>query len=190
MSQTANIELVRNSLEYYDNNMEKNQNFFEKIAYIKFIKKNKEMEHDQVEFYDEDENMFHSSRYEIIGLYVSGLGIWNWAWSVARFPKKRTYIAKKILDYGISLDYKSNRFLKEELVTGKFRISSQIQLEFHAAIASYLSKTPFVLPFISNKQKNREGGPLAVFDKYDDTYDVKISKNDLYYLFLLDPYVL
>ena len=68
-------------------------------------------------------------------------------------PKNTNYVSRKILEYGLDIDYKDISFLKTELITSKFRITDNIQLELHLALASYLSKNPVIFKYAYNPDK-------------------------------------
>jgi hypothetical protein len=175
---TPDVDLVRDSLEYYDKNTEKYKNILNKITYVKFKESINDHEHNYIYLYDEDKKELFNSRYEYIGLYEPSprgfgqtsepsprgfgqtsepsntqhyLSIWTWGWAVPNFNKKNTTIIRKLLMYGTELDPLQN-FLKSELITSRFKINNLIQLDIHAAIASYLSKKPII--FKMKKFKN------------------------------------
>ncbi|AYV84235.1 MAG: hypothetical protein Hyperionvirus20_13 [Hyperionvirus sp.] len=179
------INLIPDSLEYYDNNSEKYTDFFKRVKYVKFIDALKDMEHNNIYMFDNNKNEILKSRYEILGVYNNKSKTWTWAWSIPRFRKNSTHIARKIVNYGMDLDPES-RFLKTELITSRFRITNPIQLDIHAAIASYLSKKYVVYKYIS--YISQFAGPKDVNgliditnipEKYRDEYSI-------YYMFLLD----
>lgn len=187
-----NIDLVKNSLEYYDRNMERYQSFIKRIKYIRFHKTDSEMEHDTVVMFDKDKEEIHKSRYENIGVYTIDSSIWVWAWSIPTLKKNTTYIISQILNYGIKLS-PQERFLKTELVTSRFKISTRVQLEIHAAIASYLAKYPFVLSYIFVPSRMTEDGSEEhsqfEYRQFDELQDLsKLPRNAaIYFLFLMDP---
>jgi len=179
---TTAINLISDSLEYYDNNTEKYTDFFKKVKYIEFIHAVKDMDHNVIRMYDTNKNEILKSRYEIIGVYNNKSKTWTWAWAIPRFRKNTTHIVRKIINYGMDLDPES-RFLKTELITSRFRITNPIQLDIHAAIASYLSRQYVVYKYISyinpsvdiNKRIDITNKPRDHADEYS-----------VYYMFLLD----
>jgi hypothetical protein len=182
-----NIDLVKNSLEYYDRNMERYQKFINKIKYLVFNKTDSEMEHDTVAMFDEHKNAIHTSRYENIGVYTMDSSIWVWAWSVPTLKKNTTYIISKILNYGIKLS-PQDKFLKTELVTSRFKISTKVQLDIHAAIASYLAKSPFILSYVYIDSKEIGDSDPVKYRQFDDLHDLdKLPQHAVvYFLFLMD----
>ena len=176
------INLISDSLEYYDNNTEKYNDFFKKVRYIKFADVMKDMQHNVIFMYDNSKQQILKSRYEIIGVYNNKSRTWTWAWSIPRFRKNTTHIARKIINYGMDLDPES-RFLKTELITSRFRITNPIQLDIHAAIASYLSKKYLVYKYVSYINFTIDQSGLV-----DITNIPKENKDEysIYYMFLLD----
>jgi hypothetical protein len=182
---SGSINLVSDALEYLDNNTDKYEHLFKKVKYVKFVNNENELDHSKIYLYDENKAEIYQSKYEVIGLYNNMSQTWVWAWSIPRMRKNSIYISKKILNYGIDLPSNSQEFLKTELITSRFRISNEIQLDMHAGIASYLSKQPLVYKYKIHLEPD-------IF-KYgeDKLIDVtKIGENPesytIYYFFLLD----
>lgn len=139
------IDIITNALEYYDKNTEKYENVISRIKYYKLIKNNSDLEHNKINFYDKNKELIFQSRYEVLGLYDPGSKTWIWAWSVPRFFKNQTYLSRKILNYGLDIiPEKDINFLKSELISSRFKISNDIQLDLHVSIASYISKSPLI----------------------------------------------
>ncbi|AYV78752.1 MAG: hypothetical protein Edafosvirus30_3 [Edafosvirus sp.] len=171
--------LVADALEYYDKNIDQYGNMFKDIKYISFEIKSSDIQHNIIHMYDKDKNEIFRSNYEVIGLFNNMSKTWTWAWSNPVFSKNTTYISKKILNYGIDLD-PDVKFLKTELITSRFRISSMIQLDIHVAIASYLSKKPVIFKYITYPDiRAGSDGLVELLSLDTDTYTV-------YYLFILD----
>lgn len=171
--------LVSDALEYFDINHEKYDPFFKNVKSIKFEEATNDLDHYKIIFYDKNGNMIGKSRYENIGIYSQKGQIWTWAWSVSTFAKNTINIIRKVLNYGIDID-NSKRFLKNELITSRFKISDKTQIDIHIAIASYLSKQPAT--FIIKKlpyslEKNEIVSDVNFFNDTDDVY---------YFLFILD----
>lgn len=136
------IELVRDALDYYDNNNLKYTNFMNTVRYIKAIPvKNSRV---KLELYDSDNNFIITIEIESLGMYNNNTSTWIWAWAQSNYQKENIIISRKILNYGLDLEAQY-RFLKTELITSRFRISTYVQSDVHIAIASYLAKKPFIL---------------------------------------------
>jgi len=105
--------------------------------------KSSDMDLNSIILYDENQDELLRSKYEFLGIYENTSRIWTWAWSMAVIPKNVTYTSRKLLSYG--LDIPSDQvLLKTELITSRFRIASEIQLQIHCAIAAYISKKPII----------------------------------------------
>ena len=181
-NKSSAINLISDSLEYYDANSEKYQDILKRIKYVKFVDVMNDMQHNVIYMYDNNKNLLIKSRYEIIGVYNNKSRTWTWAWSIPRFRKNTTYIARKIVNYGMDLDPES-RFLKTELITSRFRITNPIQLDIHAAIASYLSKKYIVYKYISYVNFTADiNGLVDITNISKDNID----EYSIYYMFLLD----
>jgi hypothetical protein len=183
MNQSINI--VTNSLEYYDKNREKYDKITSAVKYYKLKKNTSDLDHNRIFFYDKDKKKIFETRYEIIGLYDNATQTWVWAWSVPSFEKNSTFISKKILNYGLDIPSKpENRFLKSELITSRFRISDKVQLDIHVSVASYISKNPMVFRMKRDPSQYDQ-------DVEQDLFEIKKELKDdneyvMFYLFLLD----
>ena len=152
-----NNNLVITSLNYYDTNMEKNNKIFNKIdRYVKNIGNKNELERNTIEFYDSDNKVIKKYEYEIIGMYNVETQLWS----------------RTLLEYGLNLTYDSIEmtYLKAELITSRFRITTSVQLDIHVSLASYLTKVENIYK-ITQKISN------------DDDEN---NKTVIYYLFLFD----
>jgi hypothetical protein len=182
-----NNNIIAQSLEYYDKNTELNKEIINKIQYINIIKKKQGESFNFIELYDKDFNLLKKSKYEILGTYNSAGNIWTWGWSIALLTKELVNTSKKIFNYGFDLD-QDNLFLKNELITSRFKISNKIQIDMHVAIGSYLSKKQFIFSYKiynDNIEKNN-------IVKHKDLQLLNIKKNyenenyNEYYLIILD----
>jgi hypothetical protein len=181
VSSTGNI--LYNAFEYYDKNTEKYEEIFKKVNFISFILIKSEAAHSVMVFYDYRKRELFRSRYEIIGQYDNIVKTWTWSWAIARFLKNSTIIARKIINYGFNLDDSpGSLFLKTELITSRFKITNEVQLDIHAAVSSYLSKQKIVFKYYKYSM-------FGSNDFYNNIRDVPENEKDkfiLFYLFLLD----
>lgn len=181
------IDLVISALSYYDNNKEKFAKFFEKIKYYRVEISPTELELDVIYFYDKNKKVLLESRFEILGSYNNHAKTWLWAWSNPIYSKNRTSISRLILNHGFNIQPEpQNQFLKTELITSRFRIYNQIQLDMHIAIGSYISKSPL----ICNLQDYLDTADIDDTDTnevlYKIIFDPSNDKYILYSLILLD----
>lgn len=181
---SRSIDLVRNSLEFYDKNNQLFDKHFARFKSISYKSNDKDTEHPLIIFYDKDNNKIFESRYEIIGLYNNYGSVWSWAWALPSLDKNVTNISRKILFYGLDIvPSNEDKFLKTELITSRFRISDLIQLDIHVGIASYLSKMPAVFHIVISPERAQETLKLKDIELMGDTAQV-------YYYFLLDAHKL
>jgi len=179
-------DLTLNALKYYDTNNEKYSRLFDKIKYYRIFHttEHTELDHNVIRFYDKDKKEIFRSRYEMLGYYNATVKMWAWGW-IINDKKNEIVLAKKLLNYALDLG-KEFSFLKSELVTSRFRISSEIQLDIHASIASYISKNPLIFKLLST---STPAGHLED-DPSIEIYELqKLTNNsDINYLYLLDDY--
>ena len=149
VEQTNNYSVIKDSLEYYDKNNAKFTKLLKKINYVRFNKTTENSsEYNTISMFDSDRKLICESRYEYIGLYNNDSKTWIWAWSIPRYNKVSTTIARKLIKYGIELD--NNMNLKTELVNSRYKISNVIQIDILLACASYLSKKRIIFPYVSS----------------------------------------
>jgi len=177
-------DLVLNALKYYDTNSEKYSKIFTKTKYYSLEMTQSDIEHNIIILFDKDKNEIFRSRYEYLGLYYSHLKLWVWGWSIASLQKNEILLSKKILNYGIDLG-KDFAFLKSELITSRFRISDEIQLDIHISIASYIAKNPIICriihpPIYSGKLS--EDSQVELYEFQDKLTDDSIVN----FIYLLD----
>jgi hypothetical protein len=169
------IDLVKNSLEYFDKNKDKYESKFKNVKYISTKTSDIDTEQTVKYFYDASFNLLFKSRCEYIGLFDIEYGLWSWAWSIIFLKKKDTAIIRKILNFGTELEPEST-FLKTELVLSRFKITNKIQIDIHLAIVSYLAKKPII--FCQKYSQN------IIDNKYIDVNDPSATSS--VYIFLLD----
>lgn len=183
MDRTRN--LIINSLEYYDKNVEKYHTLSNNIKYYSLKYSENDLEHSQIIFYDKNKEELFRSRYEIIGIYNNYSNTWTWAWSIPFLEKNSVYTSRKILNYGLDIIPSTDtQFLKTELITSRFRVSHPTQLDLHVSIASYLSKIPLIIkiPAHPSMAIGYQIGDIIKIDK--SVY--KYPNYQLYYYFILD----
>jgi len=160
------IPLVTTSLEYYDSNNIKYNKLFKLKSYP--VDKSMLINGDSMMvFLDNEDNELFRLRYEYIGLVINekDSNIWIWSWNLPSIPKNQTNIARKIWNYGATLDlsnsygetldvYNSNIYLKTELTTARIVMTDDIQLDIHLAIASYIGKQPLIYKYKSDGPNN------------------------------------
>lgn len=128
---------VIESLQKYDKNKEINYNYLKdkvdintRDAEITFMKNKKKF------------------KYEVLGILAFNLNIWMWSWAMPLVNKEKTNISRKLLDYGLKIDFKTNdyfnrdllSFLKNRLTNTRIKFTKFKELETHFAICKYLSK--------------------------------------------------
>jgi hypothetical protein len=180
---SPSIQVMQDSLEYYDKNFDIYHNKFKDVKYIKLIPNDSNIIHEQIELYDKDKNLLFKYYYEFIGQYESSMQLWCWAWAIAYIPKKFTIIIRKILLYGVELEYNDYELLKLELITSRFRIMYKIQLDIHLAIASYLAKKPIIFKYLDILNN-----PFKENTFYDITQPINLDTDKFIenYLFLIE----
>ena len=188
-----NITFVTTSLKYLDENNEKYEGILKYAKFIKYILAENDMTNNIVVFYDKNKKEIFKSRYEIIGLHNTHVNTWTWSWAIPTFKKNNTGTARKLLNYGLMLD-PSVKYLKTELITSRFRVADLVQLDIHIAIASYISKNPFVYKYGMARYSVSADGNREISDirkSIDNEGFILINPNTedtlfVYYIFLLD----
>lgn len=185
------MNIIQSALEYYDKNNEKYKSILKKIKYISYSDKN---EYGDVicSFFDKDEKLIFKSKVEIIGKYFVDTNLWVWGWSVPLLDKSLTGIIRNVFLYGTEL-YNTNAtsdiyILRQQLLTSRFFITDNVQIDIYIALSSYLSKNKVTLKLPTIKYTK---GKFAE-DKYD-TEKINITEcldDDGAFFFITDPPVI
>jgi hypothetical protein len=178
------IEIINDALKYYDSNNEIYNSIAKKMKYVKHAPIEKtDIESMKFIFYDENKKELFTSRVEILGKYYNTINAWVWGWGIPYINKALTTIIRKVFLYGTDIDVSTNPenvLLKNELVTSRFRIEDEVQIDIHCAIASYLAKKPFV--FVWYNSPMTEGNEMVEIQN-----DPKFKTDVTYYTFIIDP---
>lgn len=148
-------KIIRNSIEYYDNNKEKINIIISKLRYIKFLYNG--YLNDKIIFYDENKEIILESKTQLLSIYYPKNNIWKWSWSIPSAHKSSTLLVRKILDYAFDLNNENEFMLKYLLLNSQIKIINDLQLDINLALSSYISKIPFIfeynmIPIFSNNE--------------------------------------
>lgn len=187
------MNLLSTSIEYYDKYREFYQSFFDQIKFCKINRKIKDTEHSIIHFYDKNKNKIVSSRFEIIGVYYPIDKHWFWAWALPNIAKNRSFISRKVLNYGLDINTqeKNNntilQFLKSFIITSRTKLQSKLQLDMCLAINLYISKKKIIIPYLNDPKNHHDFIPLSyTFDDIDnDNYD-SYPQKQISFIVLLD----
>lgn len=178
---------VTDSLVEYDKNMKEQKKMLKNAVYYDHIQTENSMENDKIIFYDINDKIIFEADFEAISLYDPDHSLWTWGWGNPSWKRKWTRIISKIFNYGLSLDPEKSFHLKLELVNSRFIISDPIQIDIHLAIASALSKIPYIYPLPLPKDKTEN--KFKVIDKEKRRYNILKDYEEKYkilYLFLFN----
>jgi hypothetical protein len=149
LSDTRMNSIIKNALYYYDSNQDNIIKLLKKIYYFEMIKSNYFTK--KIKLYDIKKNILLESSYEIAAIFNPNTSIWKWAWSISNLDKQYTNISRKIFDYAINLDPINEFLLRDKLITSDIKIFNELQFDIFVSLASYISRSPFILkmPFIA-----------------------------------------
>jgi len=177
------MNIISDALKYYDGNNEKYTSIKRRIKYMKHADiDQKDVEGVKITFYDENKKELFTSRIEILGKYFNNINTWVWGWSLPTYNKSMSSIIRKVFLYGTDIDINNNAdiILRNELITSRFRVADDVQLDIHCAVASYLAKKPFI--FIWKEFLLKFGEMNEVKGPY-----FKGKTDVTYYTFIVDP---
>jgi hypothetical protein len=194
MSDTI-ITVIPDALNYYDNNNDMYSSIIDKISYYRRADVQSNTKNLAYTFYDDNDKEIFTSRVELIGRYQissndNSLKSWTWGWGIPITNKYFTNIIKKVFLYGSDIDVSTGGkisddklILKSELITSRFYVSNDTQVDIHCALASYLAKMPMVLSFANVGNVDKDDKTKFIYTKYD-------GKNKhtgvVYYMYILD----
>jgi hypothetical protein len=177
-----NKDIVNDALKYYDQNNEKYMNIKKKIKFVKHaVADQRDIEGVKLIFYDQDMKEIFTSRVEVLAKYYINVKVWTWGFSIPSLDRSLTALSRKIFLYGTDIDISNpaNILLKNELITSRFVINDEVQIDIHCALASYLAKKPFIFQW---KDFIFTSDVMKVKGEFDD------EKTDvIYYSFIVDP---
>lgn len=152
--------IIRNALEYFDDNKLKH---YDKINSFKFYKVDTKTS--TINFYNKKKEVVLTTKYEYIGKYLPDTHTWIWGWAVSELSKEQVNTSLKTFDYAFEIN---NITLKAELITSRYLITSPIQTDMHIALVSYLSKKPFVYELNTSKKVNITDEIFPIQHKLED----------------------
>jgi hypothetical protein len=182
--------IVSAALKYYDTNNEKYYDLKKKMVYARRVlvpATSIELAGYKIVFSDENKNDLFMSRIEIIAAYFNSMNTWVWGWALATIDKAIISTIAKVHTYGINMEVRNdinNAILRNELITSRFSVSNQTQIDIHCAIASYLSKKPFIFVWrdFSSHEADEYVKIKGEFDLNED------ERTDIsFYMIIIDP---
>jgi len=156
-----NNYLIRNAYTNHDSFWEKYSNLLESI-YSKDVtwdqeKSESDMEPSIIHWKDKNGKTIIKAKYEILGNEITDNNkkLWVWAWAHPLLDKNKTYLSRKILNYGldiIDLDNSINLLLKSLFTTSRLNLNN-IEINFCVTLSLYLTKSiGYILLPITNKK--------------------------------------
>lgn len=146
-------DILKSSFDYYDRNKEMYKRLLQKIgAYYISISTIDDKEF--IYIYDIKKKLLFSSSFEFLSIYSVKNNILIWAWSNPYLQKHMISKSFKMLQYAINLDTKYHLQFKSELIISRYKIENPIQLDTHIALSSYITKSPFIIPYSTDNPEN------------------------------------
>lgn len=193
----STIDIIADSLEYYDSNVE----YFKKLKKkIKYISKHESTDkytakYINLSFLDKDKKILFTSRIEIIGKYFGPEKVWIWGWSL---PFDKSYIStiRNLFMYGTDIDvtYEGNQsfekfFLKSMLTTSRFAVDDIVQVEIFCGLSSYLTKKPLIIPITQSQLRYVAKGDVVncSLDEYLNPDNLRNIEESVSFIYVLDP---
>jgi hypothetical protein len=133
-------KFIKDRLDYYDKtNLE-----YKDLIKIKNVSFD-DTDELKIKFNDE------YTKVSTIGIFDINTNVWLWAWAIPMYSPSDIEIARKILDYGLSLDPKSNSYIhdyiKQHFVDSRIYFENEHFLDIHLSLCLYISKNgKFIYP--------------------------------------------
>lgn len=115
---------------------------------------------------------------------------WAWGWGIPIANKHFTNIIKRVFLYGTDINVSiggkfnnDNLLLKSELITSRFYVSNDTQVDIHCALASYLANVPFIISFANIGNFDKDDESKFIYTKYDKNSEYN---GVVYYMYVLD----
>ncbi len=180
-----NIEnTIKDALSYYDKNTENEYDTHKHCMFWAMrLQTHNESDPIIITCFDSMYAEVFSSRYECLGTYDNMSSTWTWAWSISTLPKMVTNVSKRLLNYGLNLS-PTDKLLKHELITSRFKITNKIQIDKYVALASYLSKQKYVHKLHYSPKTDEIDSKKTPYKRIYEPFEEKITL----YALILDGY--
>jgi hypothetical protein len=140
--------IIEIALTHYDETNEKYKSMFKNVKYYKTLGIDKDLKKDKINFYDKNDKLIISADYEVCSCYYKDKKLWIWAWGIIALNKNKITTAKSLLDYGLNIDIKNTlplyTMLKSNLITSRFQINNNTELDIYLSLSLYLSKKKMI----------------------------------------------
>lgn len=156
-----NNYLIRNAYSNHDNFLLKYSKLIESINEKDVTwdqeKSESDMEPSIIHWKDKNGKTIIKAKYEILGIEITDNNkkLWVWSWAHPLLDKNKTYLSRKILNYGldiIDLDNSINLLLKSLFTTSRLNLND-IEINFCVTLSLYLTKSiGYILLPITNKE--------------------------------------
>ena len=156
-----NNYLIRNAYSNHDNFLLKYSKLIESINEKDVTwdqeKNESDMEPSIIHWKDKNGKTIIKAKYEILGIEIidNNKKLWVWSWAHPLLDKNKTYLCRKILNYGldiIDLDNSVNLLLKSLFTTSRLNLND-IEINFCVTLSLYLTKS---IGYILLPNKNNE----------------------------------
>jgi hypothetical protein len=146
-------DLIKNSLDYYDN---------QNIKYNKYLPLNSILLNNEKTIINKkDNNISVKINYEVLGVFDYNTKIFIWGWVLPYLNSNETKISRELLNYGLNINPSSSTpdhfYLKSLLVNSRINIDTDFDINLIIALSSYLLKNKFSFIFpdtITKKEDN------------------------------------
>ena len=156
-----NNYLIRNAYSNHDNFLEKYSKLLSLIYSSESTwdqeKNESDIEPSIIHWKDKNGKTITKAKYEILGIEISNNNkkLWIWSWAHPLLDKNKTYLSRKILNYGLdisNLDESINLLLKSLLTTSRLNVND-VEISFCVALSLYLTKSIgyILLPWTNNE---------------------------------------
>jgi hypothetical protein len=142
------IQFVKKNLDILDKS---------KLTYYNYINSTDVIlkhDNDNSIIFKKNNEIIYSGKFSLFGLFDINTKIWIWSWCVPHFTFNETISTRKILEYGLTLEPKTNssiqHYIKSHLVNSRLFFENEIFLDIHLGLSLYLSKAKFIYSQIKN----------------------------------------
>lgn len=141
------MSILSVAIEYYDKNNELYEKIKNQIAYIETDTIPGNTVASFLIFFDSDNKILFRSKFGVIGIFYKIYHMWIWGWAHPGLEYEMVATIKNVFVHALSLNsHTTDLFIiKSELITSRFGISDDTQIDIHCAIASYLAHIPFII---------------------------------------------
>lgn len=155
--------IIQKTMKLYDDANKKNKKLFDRVVKFRFEGDKGEHKYKYVQdtnlnkayAFDKNNKKIFVADVALISIHIKNFNLWCWGWALPYFHKNMTWHVKRLFEYGYNIvikeRYKIDALIKSMLITSRFIIKEQYNLDILLALTMYLTKSNGIIKEIYKK---------------------------------------